>query len=99
MIFRESLAGDSRHAYDLARTMIERLYARCPFHCLDIAAALAWLDMRRDGRLSELASRWLLLFDSLKAYGKKELLTVQGFLTPNTKPNIGRTIGVGSANT
>jgi len=83
MIFRESHIKSPRQAYDLARTTIDRLCRSCPFHCLEIAATLAWLEKRMEGRVTEETDVWLSLFDSLKANGKKALLTLQGFLEPD----------------
>jgi tetratricopeptide (TPR) repeat protein len=89
MIFREAHISGSRQAHDLAKTMIDRLYMSCPFHCLDIAASMAWLDQRMYGRVTEETENWLLLFDSLKAEGKRALLTIQGFLTPRQRNDLG----------
>jgi DNA-binding SARP family transcriptional activator/tetratricopeptide (TPR) repeat protein len=83
IIFRKAHVSSPREAYDLAKTMRERLYAICPFHSLDIAATAAWLERKMNGRVTAPTEDWLVLFDSLKAYGKKELLTLQGFLLPN----------------
>ncbi|HYU46587.1 MAG TPA: AAA family ATPase [Terriglobales bacterium] len=82
IICRESLIGDSRHAHDLASRVFDQFYTVCPFHCLDVSAVMAWLERRIDGRITEKTKRGLALFDSFGAYGKRALLTLQGFLPP-----------------
>jgi tetratricopeptide (TPR) repeat protein len=83
-IFRESLVGSAPQAHDLAKTMFDRFYKVCRFHCLDIAAVMAWLEQRIGGHVTESTQHRLTLFESLGAKGKKELLILQGFLEPNT---------------
>jgi len=85
IIFRESLLGDPRQAYSLARSIFDRFASVCPFHSLDIAAVIAWLEEKTMGRLTEETEQRLALFDSLQAHGKKALLTLQGFLTHTSR--------------
>jgi len=83
IIFKESLIADPRRAYDLAKTVFDRFYSVCPFHCLDIAAVMSWLERRMGEGITEQTNSRLGLFDSFGAHGKRALLTLQGFLTPN----------------
>jgi hypothetical protein len=83
IVFREAHVSSPFKAHSLATTMRDRLYKTCPFHSLDLAAATTWLERKMNGRISEQSEGWLTLFDSLKAYGKKDLLTLQGFLLPS----------------
>ena len=85
IIFKESVIGDPRRAYELAKTIFDRFYAVCPFHCLDIAAVMSWLERRMGEGITEQTNSRLRLFDSFGAHGKRALLTLQGFLTPNAQ--------------
>jgi DNA-binding SARP family transcriptional activator len=81
-VFRESHISSTGQAYDLARTTFDRLYRACAFHSLDVAATLAWLERKMEGRIRDETRNALGLFDTLGANGKKALLTLQGFLEP-----------------
>jgi tetratricopeptide (TPR) repeat protein len=53
------------------------------FHYMDIVAARAWLETRERGVLTPETTRELRLFDDLDLRGRKQLLTLQGFLQPS----------------
>lgn len=88
MIFREAHIGTSAAAFDLVNRLIARFQDICPLHCLDFAAAKAWLEMRTSGCLTAETQQMLQMFDSIGAWGKKSLLTLQGFLTQNQTPDM-----------
>jgi tetratricopeptide (TPR) repeat protein len=84
-IFRESHTSSTRQAYDLARATFDRLHRTCPFHSLDVAATLAWLERKIEGRIREGTQVSLGLFDMFNANGKKALLILQGFLESDSQ--------------
>ena len=92
-VFRESHVSGYTQAHDLARQVFERLYDPCPFNCLDIAAVMAWLEQKTEGRVTEQTKQRLTLFEAFGAKGKRSLLTLQGFLTSNGQPANGKTDG------
>jgi len=58
-----------------------------PFHYLDILAGRAWLERHENGIESEETETELMLFDNMKAIGRRALFASQGFLTPVKTPS------------
>ena len=86
--FRMTQLGESYDAYATVSSLANRWRATCPFSYLDMVAAKAWLEKRQQGAVGTETLRELELFDRLGARGRKELLTIQGFLEPASVPDV-----------
>jgi len=67
-------------AYDTVSSIGSTWKRRSVFHYLDILAAQAWLETRETGKLSAETRHDLGAFEALGLRGRRELLTLQGFL-------------------
>ncbi|MEX2157627.1 MAG: AAA family ATPase [Gemmatimonadales bacterium] len=95
--FRMAQLGRSEEAYSIVSSLASRWRNNCVFHYLDIIATKAWLEHREEGGMKSETRDELGTFDLIGALGRKELLTLQGFLSPASGSEIGssaaRTIG------
>jgi tetratricopeptide (TPR) repeat protein len=80
-LFRAAHLGSADEALALASSVGAGRLAKCPYYCLDVLAARAWLERRIIGRQTDQTDADLEIFTTLGLRGKKALLTAQGFLT------------------
>jgi DNA-binding SARP family transcriptional activator/tetratricopeptide (TPR) repeat protein len=83
--FRMGHVGQSDEAYASISARAAEWRTRAVFHYLDMLAAKSWLEMRENGKPNPETSRDLWIFDTLGLKGRRELLTLQGFL-PTRSP-------------
>jgi len=81
-VYREAHLGSLEEAYRLAQDATKQFRDVSPLHYLDILAAKVWLEIRMNGENRPETLRDLCIFEELGAFGRKELLTAQGFLRP-----------------
>jgi hypothetical protein len=86
-VFKKGLLGHLDEAHGIVRLFSERWKTSCPFHYLDILAGRAWLERQDNGIVSEETETELMLFDNMKAIGRRALFASQGFLTPVKTPS------------
>jgi tetratricopeptide (TPR) repeat protein len=80
MVFLTYHTKGAETAYQLAKDSLERFRNRHPLAQLDAVAAMAWTEMRINGRYSGATEGQLSLFETYRAFGKRALLVAQGFL-------------------
>jgi hypothetical protein len=78
--FRMAHLGHTDEAWATISTLGSTWRNRAVFHYLDLIAAKAWLEMHSSGELSADTRAELVTFETLGLRGRKELLTLQGFL-------------------
>lgn len=66
-------------AHALAKAQRDRFRGRHPVHYLNVLAASAWIEKRRDAALADDTKEELRLFDQWGAAGLKTVLSAQGF--------------------
>ncbi|HLZ46165.1 MAG TPA: hypothetical protein VKQ05_10860, partial [Gemmatimonadales bacterium] len=81
-VFKMAHVERADEAYSTLLSQAARWKSRAVFHYLDILAAKAWLEVRINGTLSPETSQDLQLFELLGLRGRRQLLTLQGFLPP-----------------
>ena len=79
-VFRMAQVGRTDEAYSIASALASRWTHTILVHRLDMVAAKAWLERREEHEVRPATNEELEAFGQLKASGKKELLTLQGFL-------------------
>ena len=79
-MFKMAHLGQENEALVSITSLVAVWETKAPFHYLDLLAAKAWLERRLDGEVSASTRRALHVFDVLGLRGRKELLTLQGFL-------------------
>ena len=79
-VYKEAHLGSLEEAYRLAQDATKQFRDVSPLHYLDILAAKAWLEIRMNGENRPETLRDLCIFEELGAFGRRELLTAQGFL-------------------
>ena len=79
-IFKEAHLGSIEEARRLAQYCTALFRETCPLHYLDVLAAKAWLELRTDGQHRAATLQELRMFDAFEAFGRRALLTAQGFL-------------------
>ena len=82
LVYKEAHLGSLEQAFRLAEDATKQFRDVSPLHYLDILAAKAWLEIRMNGENRPETLRDLCIFEELGAFGRKELLTAQGFLRP-----------------
>jgi tetratricopeptide (TPR) repeat protein len=80
--FRMAHIGQADEAYATISTLAATWKPRAVYHHLDMLAAKAWLEVQKSGKVRPETSRDLEIFNELGLTGRKELLTLQGFLLP-----------------
>jgi len=78
--FKMAHVGRVGEAFDTVSSIGSTWKRRSAFHYLDILAANAWLETRETGKLSAETRHDLGAFEALGLRGRRELLTLQGFL-------------------
>ncbi len=78
--FRKTHLGHSDEAYEMAQSLANQWRRTYVLHYLDMAATMAWLELRDKGRITEETSKALEVFQVVGAKGKRALLILQGFL-------------------
>jgi hypothetical protein len=86
--FRMTHVGDVEGARAIVQLFSESWKRACPYHYLDILAVKAWMEWHEQGRMNEQTEAELRVFDEMGAVGRKTLLTLQGFLQPQTATQI-----------
>jgi tetratricopeptide (TPR) repeat protein len=81
--FRMAQLGRTDEAYAVASSLAWRWKESIRFHQLDMIAVKAWLERKEQGRLTASTADELNLFGRMKARGRKDLMTLQGFLLPS----------------
>ena len=80
--FRMAQSGQTDKAYSTISGLAERWRTTCVFHYADMIATKAWLERYIEGTTRPETQAELGVFDLMGAIGKKQLLTLQGFLVP-----------------
>jgi hypothetical protein len=78
-VFRAYYISGAEVAYQLAKGFVERFRNRHRLAYLDAIAALAWIEKRISGKVSEATENQLEAFESFGASGKRAALAAQGF--------------------
>jgi tetratricopeptide (TPR) repeat protein len=91
--FKMAQVGRSDEAYATISSQASSWRNRAIFHYLDILAAKSWIEMRETGGLSAETRHDLGLFEELGLRGRKELMTLQGFLMPSSDSTMPESIG------
>ena len=78
--FKMAHIGRVDEAYHSVSCLGSTWKSRSVFHYLDILAAKAWLETRETGKLSAETRHDLGAFEAFGLRGRRELLTLQGFL-------------------
>ena len=84
--FKMAHMGHLDEAYHTVLSRGTTWKGRSVFHYLDILAAKAWLETRDTGQLNAETQRDLKAFETLGLRGRRELLTLQGFLPAFDSP-------------
>jgi DNA-binding SARP family transcriptional activator/tetratricopeptide (TPR) repeat protein len=78
-LFRLAHTAGLDDAHAAAQRQRDRFRERHPLHYLNVLAAYAWIEKRRDGALADETSQDLRLFEDWGATGLKRVLSAQGF--------------------
>jgi tetratricopeptide (TPR) repeat protein len=76
-------AGRAAEAYAALCSQGEIWKKNAIFHYLDIVVAKSWLELRETGTLTPETRQDLEIFETLGFRGRKQLMTLQGFLRPS----------------
>lgn len=90
--FKMAKLGRSDEAYSLVCSLGQRWRDRVVFSYLDMLAVKAWIERKNEGTLKPETTQELEIFTRLGAFGKRDLLALQGFLepTPSQKKETGK---------
>jgi len=86
--FKMAQLGHSDEAYSIVSSLASEWKKTFVFHYLDMVASKAWLERREHGTITSETRDELEIFDRIGAKGRRELLALQGFLTPKHRTNL-----------